>query len=55
MLLQKKNLDKAHYETNPLTDGSLENYRVIEVAMTSLTKEAVKDIEGFGQQKYRSL
>ncbi len=42
----KKNLDKALYESNPLEDGSLENYRVIEVAMTSLTKEALKDIEG---------
>jgi 2-oxoglutarate ferredoxin oxidoreductase subunit alpha len=42
----KKNLEKAQYETNPLEDGSLENYRVIEVAMTSLTKEALKDVEG---------
>lgn len=42
----KKNLEKAQYESNPLEDGSLENYRVIEVAMTSLTKEALKDIEG---------
>ncbi|TWO33725.1 2-oxoacid:acceptor oxidoreductase subunit alpha [Seonamhaeicola sediminis] len=42
----KKNLDKAQYDTNPLQDGSLENYQVIEVAMTSLTKEALKDIEG---------
>ncbi|MFD0834410.1 2-oxoacid:acceptor oxidoreductase subunit alpha [Mariniflexile aquimaris] len=42
----KKNLEKAQYTTNPLEDGSLENYRVIQVAMTSLTKEALKDIEG---------
>jgi 2-oxoglutarate ferredoxin oxidoreductase subunit alpha len=42
----KKNLEKAEYESNPLEDGSLENYRVIEVTMTSLTKEALKDIEG---------
>ena len=42
----KKNLEKAQYEANPLEDGSLANYRVIEVAMTSLTKEALKDIEG---------
>ena len=40
----KKNLQKAEYETNPLQDGSLDNYRVIEVAMTSLTKEALKDL-----------
>jgi 2-oxoglutarate ferredoxin oxidoreductase subunit alpha len=42
----KKNLVKAQYESNPLEDGSLENYRVIEVAMTSLTKEALKGVEG---------
>ncbi len=42
----KKNLEKALYESNPLEDGSLENYRVIEVAMTSLTKETLKEIEG---------
>ena len=42
----KKNLEKALYESNPLEDGSLENYRVIEVAMTSMTKEALKDVEG---------
>jgi len=42
----KKNIEKAKYESNPLQDGSLENYRVIEVAMTSLTKEALKDLEG---------
>ena len=44
--LQGKNLEKAEYESNPLEDGSLENYRVIEVTMTSLTKEALKDIAG---------
>ena len=42
----KKNLEKALYEANPLEDGSLANYRVIEVAMTSLTKEALKNIDG---------
>ena len=42
----KKNLEKALYESNPLEDGSLENYRVIEVTMTSLTKESLKDVEG---------
>ena len=40
----KKNLQKAEYETNPLEDGSLENYRVIEVSMTSMTKESLKDL-----------
>ena len=33
----KKNIEKAQYTSNPLEDGSLENYRVIEVSMTSLT------------------
>ncbi len=42
----KKNLEKAEYDENPLEDGSLENYRVIEVPMTSLTREALKDVEG---------
>ena len=42
----KKNLDKAQYDINPLQDGSLGNYRVIEVSITSLTKEALKDVEG---------
>lgn len=42
----KKNLDKAEYKANPLEDGSLDNYRVIQVDMTSMTKEALKDVEG---------
>ncbi len=40
----KKNLQKAEYESNPLEDGSLDNYRVIEVSMTSLTKESLKGL-----------
>ena len=40
----KKNLQKAEYESNPLEDGSLENYRVIEVAMTTLTRESLKNL-----------
>lgn len=42
----KKNIEKAQYESNPLEDNSLEDYKVVEVAMTSLTKEALKGIEG---------
>lgn len=42
----RKNLEKALYESNPLEDNSLENYRVIEVSMTSLTKEALKEVQG---------
>ncbi len=42
----KKNLEKAKYESNPIEDGSLENYRVIEVTMSSLTKESLKELKG---------
>jgi len=35
-----RNLAKAGYEENPLTDGSLDRYQVYEVPMTDLTKEA---------------
>ena len=42
----KRNLDKAGYDTNPLEDGSLESYHVHEVALTSMTIEALKGIEG---------
>ena len=42
----KKNLEKAEYTSNPLEDGSLDNYRIIQVDMTSLTKEALKDVVG---------
>jgi 2-oxoglutarate ferredoxin oxidoreductase subunit alpha len=38
---EERDLHKAGYANNPLTDGSLEGYQVIEVPMTSLTKEAV--------------
>lgn len=39
------NLKKAEYETNPLEDGSLKGYEVHEVPLTSLTREALKDME----------
>jgi 2-oxoglutarate ferredoxin oxidoreductase subunit alpha len=37
-----RNLTKAGYVTNPLTDGSLAGFTVYEVPMTSLTLEAAK-------------
>jgi len=40
----KKNIAKAGYTSNPLEDGSLENYKLIEAPITSLTKEAIKDV-----------
>ena len=39
---EERNLTKAGYSDNPLTDGSLKGYRVYEVPMTSITMEAVK-------------
>ena len=39
-----KNLKKANYETNPLEDGSLDEYHLIQAPATSLTKEALKDL-----------
>lgn len=36
-----KNFEKAHITSNPLEDGSLSNYKVIQVPMTSLTREAL--------------
>ena len=38
------NLKKAGYNTNPLEDDSLKNYRVYKVKMTTLNAEAVKDL-----------
>jgi len=40
----QRNLDKAGYPANPLEDGSLAAYRVIQVAMTSMTLEATKEL-----------
>ncbi len=39
----ERNLAKAGYETNPLTDGSLSAYTVYEVPMTSITQEVCKE------------
>jgi 2-oxoglutarate ferredoxin oxidoreductase subunit alpha len=41
----ERNLDKAGYPTNPLEDGSLADYQVHEVPLTSMTLEALKDVE----------
>lgn len=35
-----RDLEKAGYDVNPLTNDSLNRYRVVEIPMTSLTKEA---------------
>ena len=36
-------LEKVGYSANPLTDGSLEGYQVVQIPMTSMTIEAVKE------------
>jgi 2-oxoglutarate/2-oxoacid ferredoxin oxidoreductase subunit alpha len=43
---EKNNLRKAGYEANPLEDGSLEDYQVFRVPMTTLTVRATEGIEG---------
>ncbi|MDQ3916359.1 MAG: 2-oxoacid:acceptor oxidoreductase subunit alpha [Actinomycetota bacterium] len=40
---EDRSLDKVGYSSNPLTDGSLEGYQVVQIPMTSMTVEAVKD------------
>jgi 2-oxoglutarate ferredoxin oxidoreductase subunit alpha len=42
----ERNLQKAGYATNPLEDGSLDEFQVHAVPLTSLTVGALKDIEG---------
>jgi 2-oxoglutarate ferredoxin oxidoreductase subunit alpha len=41
---EERNLKKAGYETNPLTDGALDAFTVFEIPMTSLTIESVKEL-----------
>jgi len=50
----ERNLAKAGYDTSPLEDGSLAGYRLIEVPMETLTKEAVKDTGVSGRDVLRS-
>jgi 2-oxoglutarate ferredoxin oxidoreductase subunit alpha len=42
----KRNLEKAGYKTNPLEDGTLDSYHVLQVPMTTLTVRAAEGIEG---------
>jgi len=37
------NLRKANYKTNPLNDGTLQDYQVMRVPITELTKNALKE------------
>ncbi len=47
----QKNLQKAHYESNPLEDGSLDGYQVHPIPLTTLNKNALADIEGLGAKE----
>jgi|TARA_B100001971_G_C18234722_1_gene566377 2-oxoglutarate ferredoxin oxidoreductase subunit alpha len=40
----EKNIAKAGYITNPLTDDSLSGHLIIQAPLTTLTREAVKDL-----------
>jgi 2-oxoglutarate/2-oxoacid ferredoxin oxidoreductase subunit alpha len=40
------NLRKAGYESNPLEDGSLDDFQLFRVPMTSMTVRATEDIDG---------
>ena len=50
----ERNLTKAGYRSNPLTDGSLDRYTVYEVPMSSLTKTAVASIKVKSRDAERS-
>src|SRR5581483_11340163 len=41
-----RNLKKAGYDASPLDDGSLSEYQVHQVPLTSLTVGALKEVEG---------
>jgi 2-oxoglutarate/2-oxoacid ferredoxin oxidoreductase subunit alpha len=49
-----RNLEKAGYTSNPLEDGSLAEYHVHEVPLTSLTLEALKDVKVTKREAERS-
>jgi 2-oxoglutarate ferredoxin oxidoreductase subunit alpha len=49
-----RNLQKAGYTANPLDDGTLDDYNVHEVPLTSLTLEALKDVDISKREAERS-
>src|ERR687892_1809978 len=49
-----RNLQKAGYTASPLEDGSLGDYNVVTVPLTSMTVEAVKGIEVTPREAERS-
>jgi 2-oxoglutarate ferredoxin oxidoreductase subunit alpha len=49
-----RNLQKAGYAANPLEDGSLDEYQVHAVPLTSMTVEALKDVDVTSREAERS-
>ena len=45
------NLKKAEYESNPLEDESLNHYQVIPVPLTTINREALKEIDGLDSKE----
>lgn len=54
---KKKGFEKAGFKGNPLEDGTLANYRVIEAPITKLTKESVAgcDIENKSRTRSKNM
>jgi 2-oxoglutarate/2-oxoacid ferredoxin oxidoreductase subunit alpha len=50
----ERNLQKAGYSANPLEDRTLDDYHVHEVPLTSLTIEALKDVDVTKREAERS-
>jgi 2-oxoglutarate ferredoxin oxidoreductase subunit alpha len=50
----ERNLQKAGYTANPLDDGTLDDFNVHEVPLTTLTLEALKDVEITKREAERS-
>ena len=48
--LGKRNLDKAHYDSNPLEDGSLAKWQLLKLNISQLTLDAVKQF-GLGNKE----
>lgn len=46
----KRNLDKAHYDSNPLEDGSLAKWQLLKLDISQLTLDAVKEF-GLGNKE----
>ncbi|HSJ18898.1 MAG TPA: 2-oxoacid:acceptor oxidoreductase subunit alpha [Solirubrobacterales bacterium] len=44
------NLRKAEYESNPLEDGTLDDYKLLRVPMTSMTVRATEGVDGISSR-----